>query len=249
MDSERNPSPDEKRQPLRESIKHYLFEFFILFFAVTLGFFVDNQRENLSEHAQEKKLMTLLVQDIKSDTTRINEIIQLRKDRIRQNDSLLYLIYSNDRDKHVFKIYHYAMNAAARRTLYYETNIMHSLKTGGFDKLTNTNAAEQIRLYYVATQDLLATQENGDVFGGQSHNDLVRRVLDANIVRQLKSKSISASKPDLKLFTNDPATINEFCYTVSYLNTSFYLQIFRLEKMKQRAKELLKVIPVEYELE
>ncbi len=228
--------------------RHYLFEFIILFFAVTLSFFVENQRENLNDQARERKLMAALVEEIKADTMRINEIITLRSQRIQKNDSLIILINSKDLQKHILKVYHYAMNAATRRTLYYETNIMQSLRTGGFDKLTNAEAAKEIRLYYIATQDLLATQENGDVFGGQEHNELIRRVLDANIAHQLRSGTGKLSTSDVKLFTTDPATLNEFCYTVSYLNATFYLQILRLEKMKKQARELLKTIPKEYDL-
>jgi hypothetical protein len=36
--------------------KHYLFEFFMLFLAVTAGYFVENQREHYLEHQRKKFL-------------------------------------------------------------------------------------------------------------------------------------------------------------------------------------------------
>lgn len=232
----------------RELWRHYLFEFVILFLAITLGFFVENKREALADQEREVKLMVALVEEIKADTVRINEIINLRLDRIRKNDSLIALINASDRNKHMKKIYLYGMNAAARKTLYYETNIMMSLRNGGFYTITHAAAAETIRQYYVACHDLLATQENGDEFGGKTHNDLVRRVFDARIAHQFISGALTTPAQEIRLFTNDPAIINEFCYTVNYINISFNLQVMRLKKMKERAKELLITVPREYEL-
>lgn len=232
----------------QESLRHYMFEFVILFLAITLGFFVENKRDSLAAQEQERKVMVSLIQEIAADTIRINEIIKLRHDRIRKNDSLIYLINSKDRDKYIKQIYAYGINAAARRTLYYETNIMTSLRNGGFYNITNSAASEAIRLYYIACNDLLATQENGDEFGGQSHNDLVRRVFDATVAHQSGSTTLKLPSREMKLFSEDPALINEFCYTVHYLNLSFNLQIGRLMKMKERAKELLETVSREYEL-
>ena len=38
---------------------HYLWEFLMLFLAVTLGFFVENQREHYIEHKREKTIYSL----------------------------------------------------------------------------------------------------------------------------------------------------------------------------------------------
>jgi len=47
---------------------HYFFEFFMLFLAVTLGFFVDNWREHYVEKQREKKYVQSLYNDLRSDT-------------------------------------------------------------------------------------------------------------------------------------------------------------------------------------
>ena len=51
----------------RKKWTHYLWEFLMLFFAVTLGFFVENQREHFIEHKREKQFITTMVEDLKSD--------------------------------------------------------------------------------------------------------------------------------------------------------------------------------------
>ena len=48
--------------------KEYLFEFLMLFLAVTSGFFVENQREHYVEGKREKEYAKSLYDDLRTDT-------------------------------------------------------------------------------------------------------------------------------------------------------------------------------------
>ena len=52
----------------RKKWTHYLWEFLMLFLAVTLGFFVENQREHYVEHTRAKEFAALMYEDLKKDT-------------------------------------------------------------------------------------------------------------------------------------------------------------------------------------
>ena len=56
----------------RKKWTHYLWEFLMLFLAVTLGFLVENQREQLVEHQREKQF----IQSLFNDKNQIPEILQ-----------------------------------------------------------------------------------------------------------------------------------------------------------------------------
>ncbi len=45
--------------------KEYVFQFFMLFLAVTLGFFVENQREHYIENQRAKQYAGFMIADIK----------------------------------------------------------------------------------------------------------------------------------------------------------------------------------------
>jgi len=47
----------------------YLFQFFMLFLAVTAGFFVENQREHYVEHSREKQFARQLLSDLRQDSS------------------------------------------------------------------------------------------------------------------------------------------------------------------------------------
>jgi hypothetical protein len=60
----------------------------MLFLAVTLGFFVENQREHYIEHQRAEGLVTSLLNDLQHDTTQLNMLIQRREEKRLVLDSL-----------------------------------------------------------------------------------------------------------------------------------------------------------------
>ncbi len=87
--------------------KEYLFQFLMLFLAVTLSFFVENQREHYIEHERAKVMAASLIDDLRADTgevrragkqllTVIGELdtlmTELEKPAKEQNDSLIHVL-------------------------------------------------------------------------------------------------------------------------------------------------------------
>ena len=83
----------------------YVLEFLMLFLAVFLGFVAENIRENNAELETEKQYMITMVEDLKSDTTRLAGLIVTRKKRIVEFDSLFDLISSDRYIKEGNKVY------------------------------------------------------------------------------------------------------------------------------------------------
>jgi len=74
----------------------YLWEFFMLFLAVTLGFFVENQREHYVEHLREKKYAMSLYDDLAQDTLIIQRTLDEKKWITAKFDSVLQILNSGD---------------------------------------------------------------------------------------------------------------------------------------------------------
>lgn len=75
----------------KRSFKEYLLEGLMIFIAVTLGFFAESIRENLSnnEHA---KLTKQLVIDLKADTLNLRRSITFERGQQRTIDTLFFLL-------------------------------------------------------------------------------------------------------------------------------------------------------------
>ena len=73
---------------VRKKWTHYLWEFLMLFLAVTLGFFVENKREHYVETVRAKEFARTLALDIASDTANMTYIINRINIQIKNTDSL-----------------------------------------------------------------------------------------------------------------------------------------------------------------
>jgi len=80
----------------RKKWTHYFWEFFMLFLAVTLGFFVENKREHYVEHQRERQYMVSMLEDLKKDTAEISRILTyINSDMLPMQEDLLPLLYQD----------------------------------------------------------------------------------------------------------------------------------------------------------
>lgn len=77
---------------------HYFWEFFMLFLAVTLGFFVENQREHFVEHQRAKRFAESISSDLRQDTSALNKALLFTTNKINHIDSLIELLHRHPGD-------------------------------------------------------------------------------------------------------------------------------------------------------
>ncbi|HEY4786370.1 MAG TPA: hypothetical protein VIH57_09990 [Bacteroidales bacterium] len=73
-------------------LKDYVFEFIMLFIAITGGFFMENMREHMVDRHKEMTYMTRLVRDLKDDSITIRRIIKINQAQMKGLDSLMDLL-------------------------------------------------------------------------------------------------------------------------------------------------------------
>ena len=73
----------------RKKWTHYFWEFLMLFFAVTLGFFVENQREHYIEDQRAKALANNLYKEIFADSIAVQQKIAIRN---RKEEATIYFV-------------------------------------------------------------------------------------------------------------------------------------------------------------
>ena len=88
-----------------KKLKDYLFEFLMLFLAVTAGFFMENQREHYVEHKREKQFARQLLTDLRMDSVLFERRESQYQSIQKGYDNLNYLlIQKNDAtDKEVLE--------------------------------------------------------------------------------------------------------------------------------------------------
>src|SRR5215831_14441604 len=76
----------------RKRLKHYLFEFLMLFLAVFAGFLAENFREHQVELQREKQYIRSLIADLKNDQQILSEHILHLKTGISMMDSVINIL-------------------------------------------------------------------------------------------------------------------------------------------------------------
>jgi len=155
----------------RKKWTHYFWEFLMLFLAVFCGFFAGYQLEHKIERDREKQFMQTMAVDLKTDSTRLNRLIKLRKSRIRELDTLFHLIASDEylrNGRKVYELYEFPYWDILR--FFPSDRTMQQLKNGGNLRLIRkknvSNALIKydilVRNYkeYEPLQQELATQIN-----------------------------------------------------------------------------------------
>src|SRR6266704_2371549 len=72
--------------------RHYLFEFLMLFLAVSAGFFVENIREHMVEKKRAKGLAASLIKDMQKDTAQLSWLQHFGELKSARLDSLYELL-------------------------------------------------------------------------------------------------------------------------------------------------------------
>ena len=240
----------------RKKWTHYFWEFFMLFLAVTLGFFVENQREHYIEGQREKKYIQNLLHDLARDTINYNLSITLRLQRERQAYQLITRLYSPDRNKHLADLYYFARQMPRMNTIFYSTDAtMNQLKNSGALRLIKkTDVADSIVAYSAATEvyseNRKTEMETRNVF-----RDAMGHVFDASVLLNMidsagddMDKTVMSPEFVKPLITENQQTINHLCTLVHFLYSHSILGRKNFSKHKEQACRLIELLKKEYHL-
>ena len=240
----------------RKKWTHYFWEFFMLFLAVTLGFFVENQREHMVEHKREKQYMQSMVEDLHADTVKLAEII---KGHNRVEKGLDFVIdHFEDfisgqlspayfKDEMIQSLNGYADFQYTDRTI-------DQLKNSGGMRLIRKQAASDSIIYYndIVRDYLLEEQILGKVYEKtvtafyQLYN---LRLLRQELIKenQHPGKQLSIKSSDL-LLTHDNEKIEGFYNLLDVYRDTIEGKRFEALLLKEKATRLIAFLKKQYHL-
>jgi hypothetical protein len=238
----------------RKKFNHYFWEFFMLFLAVTAGFFVENQREHFIEHRREKQYIRSLISDVSADTVRLNEIIYARTLRDHRLDSMNKLLNSDSARYHTNYIYSVAVSAA--RTLQFRfvpnDGTMQQLKNSGALRLIrNHTVTEQIAKYDVAVRNGLRQGELEETLidNYRSGANRIFNALQFSTMLDSNNNVVNTNLGNPPLLAYTKSELNEFNYKL-YSMMALNKAIRRdMRQLLERSKELVHLLEREYDLD
>lgn len=255
MDNFNNSEINEKEVPAKQiqnpgkKPKDYFFDFFMLFLAVTLGFFVNNLNENLSERQREKQYMISLINDLKIDTSDIKEIHTSIARRLKGIDSLMHVLENKDQKDFIQNLYYYSfkyLNSAAFHTSSDRT-ISQLKSAGGLRLIQKKGESDNIVQYYSTSENV---RYNTEYCLKEFYRilDSEEEIFDFGVLRKHNSDSLQHIK-DLKLLIDEPLRINHFYNQILMYTSALMNYNLLLTDLKKEAESLLSFTRESYNID
>jgi len=238
----------------RKKWTHYFWEFLMLFLAVTLGFFVENQREHYIEHQRENQFIRSLFNDIKSDTANMAKIINARSAKERMLDSISNMMNSARPVDFIKQIYPYAL--VIGRTLPYRfvpnDGTMQQLKNSGALRLIRNRAVvDSIAKYDINVRNILGqySVEENQI---EHYRTAAAKIFDALVFSQMLDENATVVRPpadNSSLQSYTKRELYEWNYRLFGLNAINKGNRRDLRSLSKQATALLEILKKEYDLE
>lgn len=240
-----------------EKIWHYVFEFLMLFLAITLGFFVENQREHFIEHRKAKEYAQSLFDDLKVDTLVLQRTIDEKLWIWSKYDSVQKILLSPTLRKEHNELIYYVEGYLSWNDVFSSQDVTYSqlLSSGNFRYIRNDTLYKKISDYY----NLVARYSEAEPgFGYIKRDDL--RELEARLfnVEELASLQNSegynfynlVNRPTRKFepIKDDNESLRLLYLKVTEAKTQTSASML-LSWLKAAAVELLNDLQKEYKLE
>lgn len=235
----------------KKNWKSYFWEFLMLFLAVFCGFLAEYQLEHMIEHQREKEYIKSMVEDLKTNSTRLERIINLNNEQIKGFDSLLQ------------NIYHTPYTDSSLRTLYYlkekytlilyimnfsKGTISQLKNAGGLRLIRKRAVVDSINIYEYFT-DRIEKQGDGVGYSGQKLFEVSVKIFDGELVLGLdQSNLILTSDNKFKLLTTDEKIIKEYANLAKFKKDVIRNYINQLTNLQNRIPGIIQFLEKEYDL-
>jgi len=234
----------------RKKWTHYFWEFLMLFLAVTLGFFVENQREHYIEHRRETQYMQMMIKDLLTDLANI-ELSKAEKDRMmRFGDSLTQLYLSGKYKENMNYFYYYARNFSTYQNSFLMTDgtLMQLKNSGGLRLIRKSPVVDSLQAYDNMYQQFKLSQERESSFL-MDYRDVMTKVFDVKVFNDMvQTYDIDMPNGNPPLFNEDKQLMNELLIRVHIARRNKVGSIRYLGQLNRKATNLIDLIKKEYHL-
>lgn len=224
----------------RKKFRTYVYDFFMLFIAISAGFFMENLRESHVERKKESRYIEKIIADIKVDTADIRQISEANDIQIAGIDSLLQVMDKPFHEIDVKKFYYHIFTHLNSYKVFSarEITIAQLKSSGDFRLIRNNAAADSIVLYYSVFD---AYKDQID-YNKQTFREIINlelELLDFRVGRDPNGDFILRNSEKMHIFYN-------------LVMIAYYMRLEDnkwLAEYKQMGENVLSALQAEYQIE
>ena len=234
--------------PVKEKhFKHYLFEFLMLFLAISAGFLVENMREHYVEGKRERDFIKSYVEDLKQDTAKIVANIKLRSTKILIMDSLIKLLNAPDPGRNGGSAYYYGRRTTRSTLFQANDRTIKQLKNAGGLRLIKNQKASNAIMTYDQANDYIVFLQSREFDELSLMYPLLAKLYDGNILEtMIHGMEINRPSGNPGLRTTDRNLLLDLTYYLHQYKTTSVVIIARLNSLMQSATETIQFLKSEY---
>lgn len=235
----------------KKNWKSYIWEFVMLFLAVFCGFLAEYKLEHVIEDQREVKNIRSLIQDLKSDTSDLQSYVDLRMEKRVMLDSLVTLLSSNSYRQAGSQTYFFARHIFNGHSFQSTDGSIQQLKNGGNLRLIKKENIVNSILAYDTEVKSLREWDEADLSIRNSFREIGGTIFKADVFYHTMDTKMHFIRPvgNPQLITHDPSTINKITFQVQYLTLMTQGNMYRGDKLKAQAVNLINLLKKEYHIE
>jgi hypothetical protein len=224
----------------------------MLFLAVTLGFFVENQREHYIEGQREKKYIQSFYEDLTADERDLQSNISFLRSQAQQADSLHSLL-KNITTKQPANIVYMYLRGVTRGTagLLYpnDKTIVQLRNAGGMRLIRNKLVSDSMAVYYREIELIRVLSQEGMIIKANLRERSMPLLNADGYVRIVDSASLIINPAEtIYLRQADPEIINSCLIDINRIKTLNGGLAIRIQRLRERAGRIKAFIKREYKL-
>lgn len=234
-------------------LKHYLFEFFMLFLAVFCGFLAENFREHIVEHRREVQYMRSLKEDVEKDVAEIETNLPQYNTTLNNIDSIRARFGEIINDKPTVKTITLISDVLGFPDFVYTDRTIQQLKNAGNMRLIGkSDVADSITQYDALVRKALIHQ---DILNSIVLNGLISKlkyVCNYDILENLRTgtpdKEKEAQMIKDVLLVHDKTELTRLLNEYIIYKIELSIHYSNVQKIKKSAEGVLNILKSEYHL-
>ena len=228
----------------------FLREFLMLFLAISLGFFVENYREQIIEDKRELDFVNSFKNDLKNDISELDDLILRRKEREIQIDSIYFIFKYKKFNEYSNDLYFYARYLPRPSRFFANNASIDQLKNSGSLTLIKNQKVIDTLLGYNDNFLFIDYIREREEYLVQRIFDQINIIFDPYVFDQMTVYDIEFNKPKGSVSINysDIQTNKTFLSNLQYLKTVNKAQLGWFIEHSKRAKNILNFLDNTYNM-
>lgn len=219
----------------------FLWEFFMLFMAVTMGFFVENLREQNIRNHREKEFINSFKSDLENDLLEIDALIKRRIQREAQIDSIIDIFRSKEFQKNSNDLYFYSRYLPRPPVFWANNETLKQLEnSGNLLLIRNQKVIDTLLTYndnYIFIDNIRVREE----YLVKRLFDQINIIFDPLVFDEMNVYDIEFIRPkgNPHVNTSDNKALSTFLSNLHYVKTVNLAQLGWYRKHRKQGQDIL----------